>query len=124
MRGPSHRQGGIPIEAEGDEIILTKGVYRNPVLRSMASQINYAAGGRKFEAGGPVNPLRDSGGSRVPTSGAAAAPMFDLSPIINKLDDLVDSNNRMIHRIKVVNNLQETQEGLNTLNSLQAEADV
>ncbi|MFD1873888.1 hypothetical protein [Hymenobacter bucti] len=59
LRGPSHAQGGIPLfsrrtgqhlgaEAEGDEIILTKGVYRNPWLRAQASALNVAGGGRPF----------------------------------------------------------------------------
>lgn len=54
LKGPSHAKGGIPIEAEGDEIILTKGVYRNPKLRQMASAINVAGGGIKFADGGIV----------------------------------------------------------------------
>lgn len=54
LKGRSHAAGGIPIEAEGDEIILTKGVYRNPQLRSMASAINVAGGGVKFADGGIV----------------------------------------------------------------------
>lgn len=52
LKGRSHAQGGIPIEAEGDEIILTKGVYRNPQLRQMASDINVAGGGIRFADGG------------------------------------------------------------------------
>jgi hypothetical protein len=61
LRGPSHAQGGIPLfhrrtgrplgaEAEGDEIILTKGVYQNPTLRAMASALNVAGGGRALMA--------------------------------------------------------------------------
>lgn len=59
LRGPSHAQGGIPIEAEGNEIILTKGVYNNPNLRAQASALNVAGGGRKFAAGGV--PFTDGG---------------------------------------------------------------
>ena len=51
--GPSHEQGGIPFrvagrpgfEAEGGEIILTKGVWDNPVLRPLASTLNVLGGG-------------------------------------------------------------------------------
>lgn len=54
LRGPSHAQGGIPFtvagrpgfEAEGDEIILTKGVHRNPALRPFASLLNILGGGK------------------------------------------------------------------------------
>lgn len=45
FKGPSHENGGIPVEVEGDEIILTKGVYRDPLLRNIASMINQAGGG-------------------------------------------------------------------------------
>ncbi len=45
FKGPAHENGGIPVEVEGDEIILTKGVYRNPLLRQIASVINEAGGG-------------------------------------------------------------------------------
>lgn len=54
LSGASHASGGIPIEAEGGEIVLTKGVYQNPQLRSIASDLNVAGGGRKFAAGGVV----------------------------------------------------------------------
>ena len=52
LRGSSHSAGGIDINAEGDEIILTKGVYRNPALRKKASDLNVAGGGRPLAGGG------------------------------------------------------------------------
>jgi hypothetical protein len=57
VQGPSHGRGGVQLwhrsgahlgEMEGDEIILTKGVYRNPKLRAQASALNVAGGGRPF----------------------------------------------------------------------------
>src|SRR5690606_37124613 len=68
LRGPSHENGGIPLVAEGREIILSTGVYDDPRLRAIASAINVAAGGREFAAGGPVNPFDRSRGP-VPQSG-------------------------------------------------------
>jgi hypothetical protein len=67
--GPSHADGGIKFgvkgssainEMEGNEIILTKGVYQDPVLRDAASRINTLGGGRSFAMGGPINPLNNS----------------------------------------------------------------
>lgn len=63
LDGPSHDDGGIPItfggvqgyEAEGDEIVLTKGVYRNPLLRRIASLLNYAGGGKMLASGGVLS---------------------------------------------------------------------
>lgn len=61
LRGPSHESGGIrfnsggiPMEAEGGEIVLTKGVAANPTLRSIASAINVAGGGISFRNGGVI----------------------------------------------------------------------
>jgi len=59
LQGPSHAQGGIPItvdgaggyEAEGNEIVLTKGVYQNPQLRQIASNLNEAGGGKNLFTG-------------------------------------------------------------------------
>jgi hypothetical protein len=59
LQGPSHENGGIDFtidgkpgfNAEGEEIILTKGVWRNPFLRRIASKINSAAGGVEFAKG-------------------------------------------------------------------------
>lgn len=76
LQGPSHAQGGIPLfhrrtgqplgaEAEGDEIILTKGVYQNPTLRALASALNVAGGGNPF-AKMLALPARYSEGGMVP----------------------------------------------------------
>ena len=52
FRGPSHRNGGIPVETEGKEIFLTKGVYEDPQLRAEASDLNVRGGGIAFADGG------------------------------------------------------------------------
>ncbi len=74
LRGDSHANGGIPIslanggmiEAEDKEIILTKGVYEDPVLRNEASRLNVLAGGvpipnTTFERGGLVRKFAAGG---------------------------------------------------------------
>ena len=54
LGGASHANGGVQLysrsgfhfgEAEADEIILTKGVWQNPLLRPLASQLNELGGG-------------------------------------------------------------------------------
>lgn len=59
IKGRSHEQGGIPafaagrmVNIEGDEIILTKGVARNPAKRAIASALNVSEGGVHFARGG------------------------------------------------------------------------
>lgn len=55
LQGASHSQGGIPlrigggfVEAEGGELIMTRGVMQNPALFQQASMINKMAGGVEF----------------------------------------------------------------------------
>jgi hypothetical protein len=59
LKGPSHAQGGVLLgnvrsgrvfaEAEGGEVVLTRGVSQNPALLRMASQLNQLAGGVRLE---------------------------------------------------------------------------
>lgn len=121
LRGPSHAQGGIPIEAEGDEIILTRGVFRNPGLRSLASAINVAGGGRQFAAGGPANPFD---ASRGPVSRAGVPSIDPIQSLRDAILAQTEAINARIDRIQVVNNLQDTDKGLRTLNTLREEADL
>jgi hypothetical protein len=60
FKGRSHAEGGIMVnsgaaEVEGDEIILTKGVFRNPAKRAIASALNVSEGGVPFARGGLIS---------------------------------------------------------------------
>jgi len=50
LRGASHAQGGIPIEAEGGEAVINK--KSTSMFTPLLSAINQAGGGVKFAAGG------------------------------------------------------------------------
>ena len=61
LQGATHADGGIQLygkngnhygEAEGDEIIMTKGVWRNPILRQRANDLNVMGGGSPLTKGG------------------------------------------------------------------------
>lgn len=54
LRGPSHSGGGININAEGGEAIINKRSMANPILKQIASDINVAGGGKRFQFGGIV----------------------------------------------------------------------
>ena len=54
ISGPSHARGGVNINAEGGEAVINKRSMANPVLRSIASDINVAGGGKRFALGGMV----------------------------------------------------------------------
>lgn len=121
LQGPSHEQGGIPLVAEGKEIILTKGVYHNAALRRAASAINVAGGGRSFAAGGPVNPF-DS--SRGPVGRGGSSSSNGLIDYKMMREIFREATRDEIYKIQVQNNLQDTNKGLSVLNQLKSEADV
>jgi len=119
--GPSHSQGGIPantpngmVEIEGQEIILTKGVYQSPMLRAAASALNVMGGGRAFAAGGiPASPNMQSTASNSPAF--VTWEQFQM---------LVEEIRAWPRQLTVTNNLQDTKRGIEVLNSLQREVDV
>lgn len=133
LRGARHAQGGIPgyvsstrtpVEMEDYEIVLTRNVGLSPVGRAMASRLNEMFGGKKFATGGPVNPF-----TPPDTTSTRASTVFS-SPDMSETNDRIDgitNELRMLREdlstwqreLKVVNNLQETQEGLATLNRLE-----
>lgn len=132
LRGPSHENNGIPFtvngrpgfEAEGDEILLTKGVYRNPTLRRAASALNVLGGGRKFAAGGPVDPFQDRAPvSRGQASGSDAASILDPA-LGNKMDIMISLLDAWPRQLKVINIVTETEEGIRTVNQIREDASV
>jgi hypothetical protein len=136
LRGPSHEDGGIDFtingrpgfNAEGDEILLTRGVYRNPVLRHAASVINVLGGGRKFAAGGPLNPFNSSASSSATsaraTSAAADQSIFGMDQLNSLLRENLQAINSRIDNLKVINVATETEDVLSNVNRIRNEADV
>lgn len=120
LRGPSHAQGGIKLfskaghyfgEAEGDEIILAKGVFRSPALRAQASALNVAGGGKAFahtttftpkpvfEYGGVTSINQDAG----VLARTLAAQINQVQPVL-VLDDVNSLNadrNRISRRVTI-----------------------
>lgn len=54
LKGQPHSKGGININAEGGEAVINKTSMANPILRQIASDINVAGGGKRFQFGGIV----------------------------------------------------------------------
>lgn len=50
--GPSHRSGGVNINAQGGEAVINASSMADPDLRNLASAVNVAGGGRDFSSGG------------------------------------------------------------------------
>lgn len=122
--GPRHSQGGVPIEAEGGEFMFSRKAVNAIGMRTLSAINNRYT--RKLEAGGPINPFTDA--SRGPIARSASAQSVD------SLSGMNDLNNNFLlfagevrdwqRNLKVVNNLQDTEKGLTTLNQLRDEANV
>lgn len=121
LNGRSHNEGGIPFtvngrpgfEAEGDEIILTKGVFRDPVLRQQASDLNVAGGGVAFANGGPVPNFRKFRFGGVANSQASNnTSSADISAAIASA----------LNSLKVYNVASDTAIQAGKINNIQSEA--
>lgn len=130
LRGNRHSNGGIPgvirssgqpIEMEDGEIILNRKVGMSAFGRAAASNLNAMFGGTKFESGGPVNPLTTTSGGGAP---APVQPGRENIVLAQKFDAFANEIRTWQRKLVVVNNLQDTREGLNTLNNLQDNVDI
>ena len=131
LRGRSHAQGGIPIEAEGDEIILAKGVYRNRGLRALASSINRAAGGIPIAAAGmavPTNPFSSAASAQPAPAAGQPSGQDPISQSIQVLTHEVVAMRAdlkaMPTKFKVINVVSETWDGIKLINKLENDANV
>ena len=123
--GPSHDQGGINVEIEGDEIVMTKGVFRNPYLRRMASALNVAAGGISFDSTPPSNPFRTFAAGGVGMSAAGSSgDALTVTAMRNIMEEMRAMQQDQINRIRVVNVVTDTEEGIRTVNQIRDDADV
>ena len=123
--GPSHRAGGIPFrvggmpgfEMEGGEIIMSKGVYQDPVLRSLASEINAKGGGRRFEMGGPVSSSSKPSAVASSLSSGSSNPIVDMKRAEALLEEILLGVNETarkpvlsIHKIREANQMIDETE--------------
>ena len=105
IHGPSHANGGVPFryarggmaEAEGGEIILTKGVSKSPKLMSMASQINAAAGGVDFYKGYRTGGLVYAAGGQVRAEAELQRTVRKVAetPIVVSVRDILTGTERV-----------------------------
>ena len=57
--GPSHRNGGVMIEAEGGEMIINKAAMQVPGVAGMAAMLNSVSSPKKYADGGTVDNLEN-----------------------------------------------------------------
>jgi hypothetical protein len=107
--GASHAEGGIQLtgngqhygEAEGGEIVLTKGVNANPKLRAEASRLNVLGGGVALAG----SSYMQDGGIVSPTF---AARQTATSPSVTKADfaEVINSMPNPVVRVTEINQVQ------------------
>lgn len=127
IKGPSHKQGGVKFnyEAEGEELaIINKKSARDSKVRTItgtnkqiASKINELGGGVSFASGAKIRKFESGGfiGQRLeaptfrPASTTFAGASIDMSQVVDKLDEVIESNrqqaeetSRRIDRLEVV----------------------
>lgn len=115
LRGPTHAQGGIALvnrhtqqplaEAEGGEVVLTRGVSRHPLLLALASHINQLAGGVRLQAHPQAVRLATGGVVPAPASTAQApAPDAATQALLHRLDAL--ANRPVVVSVAEINTVQ------------------
>jgi hypothetical protein len=128
--GPSHQAGGIKFsvggqvnEMEGNEIILTKGVYQDPILRNIASDLNVMGGGRSFALGGPVvdRPMVNTTTSRNIIRESVPNQALDMGQTNMLLERIAKATEQTAVRPMPIQ-IQKIRDGLNTLNSVEQSA--
>lgn len=131
VNGPRHSQGGVPalvggmmpIEMEGGEFIFSRRAVAGIGVNNLA-QMN-----AQFQNGGPVDPFNNlpaqmsgaTGGSTPQKANQQAQSQRELIMAFQQYAEKVDN---WAKNLKVNANLQEVNEGINTLNKLQDSADV
>lgn len=129
LSGPSHAAGGILVEAEGDEMIMTKGVYRDPSLRSMASWLNVQGGGIPLAP--PINPFMKAARGFSSDSKFGADHASSNSESVNPFSDLTNSFKEFANEIRgwqtnirVVNSIVDTRAQIDKLIKIENEWNV
>lgn len=126
VQGPRHSGGGVPIEAEGGEFIMSRKTVSAIGVGALSAMNNHYT---KFANGGsvpmPSSPYRDRAPVASGRAGSSAGgDGLGINELRSDLRAYTSAINDRIDRIQVVNNLQDTQKGLTTLNQLKNEADV
>ena len=118
LDGPSHAEGGIPMfsggrqvaEAEGGEIVMTKGVASNPTLLKEASKINEAAGGSSLA---PRTRMAEGGITTSGVNPAIAAGTVSPTQQLRALEEI--ANNSRQQPIVDVREITSTQRKVQAL---------
>lgn len=112
--GKRHSQGGIPIEAEGGEFIFSRKAVRGIGVERLSRINNHY--NRKFATGGPV--------SIAPNTSPAVPMGNEVEDLRNMITGLIEAQDRRMDRIRVINVVTDTEEGIKTVNQIRDDADV
>jgi hypothetical protein len=129
LSGPSHSEGGIPgrvgrrpIEMEGGEFIFS----RKAVAALGADNLSRVNDFHTFATGGPVDPFSASrSGSPSATSQPTSTQITQDGSVLNqKLDQVIVELRSWPKKLKVINVVTETEDGIKTVNQIRDDADV
>jgi hypothetical protein len=123
LTGPSHAGGGIPIEAEGGEFVFSRratSLIGANALASLNNRYTFANGG---SVPMPSSPYSSPTFSKT-NEKSGGILHSNLYPRVDKLEEFAYDISDWAKNLKVTNNLQDTNKGLNVLNKLKEEADV
>jgi len=119
LEGPRHSQGGIPIEAEGGEFIFSRAAVQGLGVANLARMNN------QFAAGGPVDPFGAKGAaSSAGKTGGSQGLAVDFTPLLNEVRALRAEVQAWPQKLKVINVVTETEEGIKTVNQIKNDANV
>ncbi|WP_026465078.1 hypothetical protein [Adhaeribacter aquaticus] len=128
LEGPSHAQGGIGLytpsgrkvgEAEGDEIILTSGVTKDPGLFRAASLINQLGGGK------PLMPSRYmADGGRIKDMGIDYRPTLVHQRMPAQGGATAKEIAKELSKMKIYTHVTDVKKGLNRVEMKQNRTDI
>ena len=124
LEGPLHTQGGIPavvggaypVELEGGEFIFSRKAVSG-IGSDVLSNIN-----AKFETGGPVNPFTTNSRTTTRDQEVLDTSQEQNDQLLTAFMTYAERVEAWQRNLKVNNNVQETREGLETINKLEQES--
>jgi len=103
LNGPSHAQGGIPIEAEGGEAIINK--RSTAMFWPLLSAMNVAGGGVKFAGGGVAGTVNTT---FINDGGFAARSTTQSNSLT--VDEVEAAMTRAVSKVKVHTSIEELRQ--------------
>jgi len=121
INGPRHSGGGVNINAEGGEFIFSRKAVQAIGMQNLTAMNSRLT----FANGGPVSPFGSGSARANGGTGGGVDPFTKLEAKLEQLGmNIAQAINTKVDRIRVINNVGDTEKGIKVLNQVKAEADV